>query len=101
MAEYLSYPSENEFGQTIEHREYLREGDSAAERKTAVVVSGTIVRHGYASDGKTYRLYEKWLQGTVTAEDGACMFHGRPGPAHDFYYGDECRRCGVTKESTE
>lgn len=24
-----------------------------------------------------------------------CVFHGRPYPAHDFYYGPQCRRCGA------
>lgn len=100
MAEYLSTPSENQFGQKIEFREYLAEGHSPAERRAAVAVSGTIVRKGWVSDGKTYELYRRWVAGTVTAEDGACIFHNRPGPAHDFYYGDECRRCGVKKEGT-
>lgn len=28
-------------------------------------------------------------------EDPPCVFHGRVYPAHDFFYGPKCRRCGV------
>lgn len=94
MAEYISHPVHNAAGQRVEYREYLREGDSPAERRAAVYVTGRKVAEGHNSDGRTYEIYQKWVAGTATAEDGACMFHGRPYPEHDWYYGPECRRCG-------
>jgi hypothetical protein len=101
MAEYVSHPVHNEAGQKVEYREYLSAGHSPAERRVAVFVTDRCVAKGWASDGKTYALYQKWVTGTATAEDGACMFHGRPYPEHDFYYGPECRRCGKEQGHAE
>jgi hypothetical protein len=54
MAEYVSTPTWSAKGQRVEYREFLREGDSPAERVVHVVVSGKTVARGWASDGKTY-----------------------------------------------
>jgi hypothetical protein len=97
MVEYQAHGGHNSAGQRVEYREYLRQGDSPAERRVAVYVTNRKVADGWASDGKTYELFTRWLAGTATAEDGACMFHGRPYPEHDWYYGAQCRRCGTWK----
>jgi hypothetical protein len=94
MSEYKAEGGQTPGGQRVEYREYLREGDSPAERRVAVFVTGRKVAEGYNCDGRTYETYRRWLAGTATEEDGACMFHGRPYAEHDWYYGDECRRCG-------
>lgn len=33
----------------------------------------------------------------MAEEEVPCVFHGRTYPEHDFYYGDQCRRCGAPK----
>lgn len=54
MAEYVSTPTRSAKGQLVEYREFLRDGDSPAERRVHVVVSGKTVARGWASDDVTY-----------------------------------------------
>lgn len=46
-------------GQRVEFRTYPREGDSRAERRAHVVVSGRTVARGYSCDGVTYATFER------------------------------------------
>lgn len=41
---------------------------------------------------------DSWKRGR---EDVACTFHNKTYLHHDFYYGDQCRRCGVVRFSEE
>lgn len=56
-------------GQRVEYQQLSREGDSMAESRARVVVSGRIVvKSGYSSDGKTYVEYARIVREGYTPQ---------------------------------
>jgi hypothetical protein len=97
MAEYEDNHGgvENPFGQRIVYRTYLREGDSVAERRAAVVVSGKVVVKGWNCGG-LYGVYMEFVSG----ERSTCGHCGKEikraandvGWAHTDYADHDARR---------
>ncbi|QFP97467.1 hypothetical protein SEA_SPILLED_195 [Streptomyces phage Spilled] len=44
---------------------------------------------------------ERWESEGGKTTKIPCIFHGREYKQHDFYYGDQCRRCGVWKDEEQ